>query len=249
MISIFLYILSTSLLFASVYPDVAHQRRDLEHEEKQRLLRLGGCSASALTKNIIITAQHCYSFKTGYFEADKSKTFQIVKTLEQSSLYENDYAIHEIKWDSGPAPTDLIVTKNIVTDKNELIFGEDKIATILYVIGYPYDRKIDGEKIATFSWGYLKGEKLYAPSKVFKTKEALYVTYNAPVTGGNSGGPIYKEDYSLVAIVSAGDGAPMDSDRASSDFTSQNSKFWNLGGALYYIYPKSKILQKLYPKK
>lgn len=241
LIIVFLY---SAWALSGVFPDVAHQRRELEGDEKFRLLKLGHCSASALTPNIIITAEHCIDNKNGYMEADPTQTFSVVKILEKSSHYENDILIAEIKWKAKHAPKDLIVTKKIIISKDEVRAGEDHEATKLYVLGYPMDRN----KEATFSWGYLKGDKFYRGTPVLKTKDAVYITFNAPTTHGNSGGPVYTEDYALIGIVSAGDGAPTPAEMESVEYNSQNPKYFNLAGALYFYYPRSKLLQKLFPK-
>jgi V8-like Glu-specific endopeptidase len=252
------------LAFADVYPDTVHQRRELTTEEKQHLLHLGklgqsGCSASALTPDTILTAEHCFprylngasdrSLINGYLESNPSHTFKIISVLDASSHYSNDVLVLKIKWTSGKAPADLKYTREIVIHESDLKFGADSEATSLFTIGYPKDR----DRQATHSTGFLKDTDLIPGAVAMKDPytlkplaDALYLKVNVPMTHGNSGGAVFTGNYKLVGTVHGGSTA-LESEKNSAEFNSQGSRFWNRIAALYYVYPQMKSLQKIFP--
>jgi len=249
-----LNLLMANLAFANIYPDTINQRRPLNGEEKQHLLHLGdfgvgGCSASALTPDTIITAEHCYELTSGYFELDPSQTFKVLKKLDVSSHYANDVMILKVRWTAGSAPTLLLYPQKLANTESQLKFGSDAEATKLFSIGYPHDL----EKRGTYSSGFLKSSKLYPRSGMKDpytqdyTKEALFLKVNVPLINGNSGGPVYTDDYKLVGIVSNGTAPTSDAEMKLPEFNSQNPKYWNEIGALYYLFPQMKTLQSLFP--
>lgn len=266
-----------NLAYADVYPDTINQRLELSAEDKQHLLHLGelgkgGCSASALTPDTLITAEHCLELQAdgkfdltlakGYFELDPTQTFQMVtqvsknsktkliKPLDVSSHYANDVMIVKIKWTSGSAPSMLRYPHAMANTESQLKIGTtDSEATKLFALGYPHDL----DRRATHSWGYLRGTQLWPrtgaavdPYTHDRTLESLYLKINVPLIGGNSGGPIYTDDYKLVGIVHGGS-LTNDTEKLSADFNSQTPKFWNEVGALYFLYPQMKTLQTLFP--
>ena len=257
------------LALADVYPDTINQRRELTAAEQQHLLHLGmvgqpGCSASALTPDTIITAEHCIelgvdgfdlSLTKGYFEFDTTQTFtvitqkKIVKPVDVSSHYANDVMILKIKWTNGAAPTSLRYPHELVNSESQLKFGIDSDASRLFALGYPHDL----DRRATYSYGYLKDKDLKKrsagkvdPYTHDQTLESLYLKVNIPLTHGNSGGPIYTENFKLVGIVDAGS-LTSDLEKESPDYNSQNPLFWNHVGALYFLYPQMKSLQAIFP--
>jgi len=267
--------------FAHVYPDPGRQRRDLTPLEKQHLLHLGklgqgGCSASALTPNLIITAERCmelnadgrYSLELekGYFELDPTQTFTVVtssnangkikspKFLEVSSHYSNDIMILKIKWDKGNAPTKLKYPHALANQESALKFGSDLEATKVFAIGYPKDL----DRRASYSAGFLKDKRMihldYPDPYTHKPiQDSIYLKVNASLTSGNSGGPVYVGNFQLLGIVDAGDYGDnqghygMSPPEADPAFGSQNPKYWNLVGAIYRVYPQMKTLQLLFP--
>lgn len=246
--------LISSLAQANIYPDSANQRRALTGAEKQHLLHLGdlgkgGCSASALTPNTLITAEHCSALTTGYFELDSSKTFKIVKILDVSSHYEGDVMVAQIAWTDGAAPTLLLYPRELANTESQLKFGSDSEATPLFSLGYPRDL----EKRATYSSGFLKTTKLYPSFSVADpythqaVRAALYLRVNVPLINGNSGGPVYTANYKLVGIVSNGTAPVSDEEMKSPSYNSQNPLYWNQLGALYFLYPQMKTLQTIFP--
>lgn len=265
------------LAFAEVFPD-GQARRELTTEEKQHLLHMGklgqgGCSASALTPDTMITAEHCISrypdgdtnldIIDGYFELDPSHTFTVETVynkklkkkrpviLDVSSHYANDVIIVKIKWTSGAAPAQLRYTREIVINENDLKFGADHEATPLFTLGYPRDR----EKKATYSSGFLKDREFPTISKTLQNpytnpptdfEQALFLGVNVSTTNGNSGGAVFTDNYKLVGIVHGGKYVSPD-DAKITPCSAQSSIWWNRVAALYHLYPSMKQLQALYP--
>jgi hypothetical protein len=265
------------LSFAEVYPDGA-ERRELTVEEKQHLLHLGkfgegGCSASALTPDTLITAEHCISrdpqrktnldMAMGYFELDPSHTFEVETVydsklksripviLDVSSHYGNDVLIVKIKWTNGSAPAQLRYTRELIINESQLSFGpeSDLGATPLFTIGYPFDLN----RRATYSSGFLKNKSFATVTSAFKDpytlstfKLPLFLDVNISITGGNSGGAVFTDQYKLVGIVHGGRYVnPKDAEVTPS--SAQSSIWWNRIAALYFLYPQMKTLQTLFP--
>ena len=232
---------------AHIYPDTPERRRTPTLEERRRMIRYGdekmGCSASALTPDTIITAEHCSKLTVGHFELDPKRTFKVLKVLESSTRYSNDVAIIKIKWLSG-APKELLYTRELLTHESQVTIGEDGVGNRLVSLGYPLDQN----KLATHSWGYLRGTHFYPRSVNFNNTDSLYLKVNVPLTNGNSGGAVYLDDGRLVGIVSSGgSGFASEETMKSPQYHSQNPKFWNEVASIYYLYPQMKTLQNLYP--
>lgn len=268
-------LLLNGIAHADVFPDLENLRREPTMEEKQHLLRMGGpgkgaCSASAITPEIMITAEHCLSryvngvtlldLVEGYFEADPTQKFKVqLKTdpksrkkipviLDVSSHYENDMILVKIKWESGKAPDSLRYTREIAMTEADLKLGQDSEATPLFAIGYPMDRNYT----AAYSTGFAKekdfpgiAQSMKDPYTGKQFEQAVFLKVNVPLTNGNSGGPVYTGNYKLVGTVHGGSAAS-DADRAL-DPTSQNPRLWNRIAPIFQMYPKMKTLQEHFP--
>lgn len=214
-------------------PSRRHKATD---EERLWTVSLGGCSASLLSSDYLITAHHCgikvnKKATSGYCLNNGCRNdITITESLDKDRGL--DFHIFKIRWKNGKMPEGQKFPPSILTDDNDLKTGK-KIGEgdEIFTVGFPADKTSWG---ATFAKGRLK------------TKDSSYISYNIGIINGNSGGAVWRiEDKMLVGLTNHGPhamGMP-GWDKNKLD----DPKAWNGGTNMAVAYKKSKVLQEIFP--
>lgn len=206
--------------------------------EKERLwtVSLGGCSASLLSPDHLITAHHCgikvnKKATSGYcLNIGCSSDITITESLDSDRRL--DYHIFKIKWKNGKMPEGQQIPPSILTNDTKLKTGK-KIGDgdECFTVGFPGDKTQWG---ATFAKGRIK------------IKDQSYISYNIGIINGNSGGAVWRtDDKKLVGLTNHGPhmlGEP-GWDKNKLD----DPKAWNGGTNMATAYKQSKVLQNIFP--
>ena len=225
---------SKSSNLSDIYWDDAETRHAAEPDELVWTIKGSGCTASALSADYILTANHC-SPKTG----DKYKSgaailngmtndIEVVSVAEKSSTH--DYSILKIRWLRGKPTEGQKFTPFISTKPEDLKFGKGDLATPLFTVGFPVDRGLN----PTYARGY---SKKYSGSKLL---------YNVGSINGNSGGAVWTiATKTLVSMTNSGPhqhGSP-----GWNNNDPEKEAAWNNGVAFSKIYGSSTLLKQIFP--
>lgn len=220
------------------------RRHKATAEEILWTIKMNGCTASMLTPEYVLTADHCSVRLGDKFISgsallaagdgpEPEGDIEVVEFVEKDWKY--DYAVIKIKWlnAEGKMPANQKMPSGIATKREDYVVSKNADeGDHVFTVGFPADKRKWG---ATFAKGQLKEHK------------DQYVRYNVGIINGNSGGPIYRiSDELLITQTNGGPramGMPGWKDNDVND-----PKAWNLGGILAEVFHNSEILQKLYPE-
>lgn len=237
-------------VFGSMLGDIYKADNDPERRHKATAeeilwtIKMNGCTASMLTPEYLLTADHCHKRVGDKFISgsallaagdgdDPEGDIEVLEIVETDWKY--DYTIVKVKWVNaeGKMPANQKMPSGIATKKEDYVASrEADQGDHVFTVGFPADKRKWG---ATFAKGQLKEHK------------DQYLRYNVGIINGNSGGPIYRiSDDLLISQTNGGRkamGMPGWKDNDVND-----SKAWNHGGILAEVYQNSEMLKKLYPE-
>lgn len=236
--------------FGSLLGDIYLADNDPERRHKATAeeilwtIKMNGCTASVLTPEYILTADHCHKRVGDKFisgsallkAGDGPEPEGDIEVLEVAETdWKYDYTIIKIKWltEDGKMPANQKMPSGVATSREDYVVSANPDeGDHVFTVGFPADKRKWG---ATFAKGQLKEHK------------DQYVRYNVGIINGNSGGPIYRiSDDLLISQTNGGRkamGMPGWKDNDVND-----PKAWNLGGILAEVYNNSELFKTLYPE-
>ena len=223
-----------------IFDNHTKTRRLADKTETEMTLQVGGCSGFLIGPTIGMSAAHCRD------QGDKIPVVSgpalvrggepdgvVLKDMELGSIETYDVWIFKIKWNSPKFPKGIRLIPYIWTQRQQLRVGENRVSDLLFSLGFPADVS-HGRVIMSMGYGKTDGR-----TRLMKN--------NISLINGNSGGAILrKKDLLLVSVVSGGPhmyGQPGWEDNDWDDPT-----HWNWGPPMWQVYPKSRVLQALFPK-
>ncbi|RYZ73096.1 MAG: serine protease, partial [Proteobacteria bacterium] len=225
------------------------RRRDANTEEMRYALSFGGCTYSLIAQNYAITAAHCSEEPgtVGTSGAAMAAGQKEAKDVELDSLIESgmgsDFKIYKIKWTSKKyMKAQHIWTKFALKKSAVKLSVKPAKGDAVSTVGFPYD----GEGKAIFSTGFLKkvGNYIVDP---YSEIEGSGLFFNAGITGGNSGGPLFRaSDEMLVGLTVSGDTPSHYSpSRPESSWSADENDVWNIATPIWSVYEKSQAFRKI----
>lgn len=213
------------------------RRHKATNEERLWTVDSNGCSASLLSPEYLISANHCglkvgSKFTSGYC-LNNGCTNDITATESLDKDQRMDYHILKISWKDGSMPEGQKFPPSILIDDSKISAGK-KIGegAEVFTVGFPADK--------VKSWG-----ATFAKGRI-KDKETNDLVYNIGIINGNSGGAVWRiKDKMLVALTNWGPHGHGDPgwDKNKLD----DSSAWNGGTNMAAAYKHSKVLKKLFP--
>jgi len=226
-------------LFASIEDDIFtntdQTRRQAQGDEFNMALRVGGCAGCLLGPKTALSAGHCSSQKSVTsgmaLKQGKASDGRVGSTLEKGSVWEYDYWIFKIRWNSGKTPKGMDYVPRIQIHRDEIKVGPNHLADKIYTLGFPVD--ISNGKLIR-AWGY---------GKDYIKEDHIN---NISLINGNSGGCLFRDADDMVASVVSG--GPHAFGQTGWQGNNWNDKsHWNWGPAIYQVYEKSKTLKDIFP--
>ncbi|RZA26250.1 MAG: trypsin-like serine protease [Proteobacteria bacterium] len=225
------------------------RRRDAKAEEMRYALSFGGCTYSLIAQNYAITAAHCSeeSGALGTSGAAMAAGQKEAKDVQLDSLIESglgsDYKIYKIKWTSKKyMKAQHIWTKFALKKSAVKLSIKPAKGDAVSTVGFPYD----GEGQAIVSTGFLKKVSNYIVDP-YSEIEGSGLYFNAGITGGNSGGPLFRaSDETLLGLTVSGDTPSYYSpNRPESSWSADENDVWNIATPIWVVHEKSQAFRSI----
>ena len=192
------------------------------------------CTGHLLAPDIMMTAAHCNPNVGDSYTSGSAMLRRISNDIRVTQILEYnpsmDFAILNINWTSGKAPSDQKFPPLVAVSPKDVSFKQIQTSgDELFTVGFPAD-----QRRATYSQGTIQNVS------------GNLMLYDMGIINGNSGGGAWlKKNNMLVSLTNGGPNALGGAGWNTGSINDSNH--WNHGIAMFQAYAASSTLRRIFP--